>query len=63
VAADLGMDEKPLQRWRFDVKASPSDSVDSPFLRSQLGYLSAELQLQYLPGSGNAYLHIVLTGA
>jgi len=63
VASDLGMDEKPLHRWRFDIKASPNDSVDSPFLRSKLGYLTAELQLQYLPGSANAYLHLVLTRA
>lgn len=63
VAGDLGIDSKPLQTWQLDISADPSQSVDSPFLRSKLGYLTAELQLQYLPTSGNSYLHLILTWA
>jgi len=37
--------------------------VDSTFVRTKLGYLTAELQLHYLPASGNSYLHLVLTWA
>jgi hypothetical protein len=62
IAGDLGIDAGPLQTWRQQVEGSASgDSVDSPFLRNTLGYLTVELQVQHLGISGNNYLHLVLT--
>ena len=63
MCSDLGIESEPLRRWKLDIKTNPNDSVDSPFVRTKLGYLTAELQLQYLPASGNSYLHLVLTWA
>jgi hypothetical protein len=60
VCKDLGIDPEPLRRWSSDIENNPSDSVDSPFVRTTIGDLTAELQLQYLPTSGNAYLPLVL---
>jgi len=61
IAADLGIDPAPLQRWRRDVESNPNSSVDSPFMRSKLDYLTAELQVQHLATSGNNYVHLVLS--
>ena len=65
-----GMCRRPRDRRRAAAsdgsstsRRRPNDSVDSPFLRTKLGYLTAELQVQYLPASGNSYLHLVLTWA
>ena len=44
MCSDLGIDSEPLRRWKLDVKTHPNDSVDSPFVRTKLGYLTAELQ-------------------
>lgn len=63
VADDLGIDATPLQRWRVGLEASPTDNVDSPFLRSRVGYLTAEMQVQHLGASGTNYVHLVLTWA
>jgi hypothetical protein len=61
IADDLGIDAGALQTWRQQVEGSESgDSVDSPFLRNTLGYLTVELQVQHLGVSGNNYLHLVL---
>ncbi len=61
VADDLGIDPKPLERWRRDVESTPDDSVDSPFMRAKIGYLTAELQVQHLGTSGTNYVHLILT--
>jgi hypothetical protein len=62
VAGDLGIDAAPLQTWRQQVEGAKSgESVDSPFLRNTLGYLTVELQVQHLGISGNNYLHLVLS--
>ncbi len=60
IADDLGIDPAPLQRWRRDVESNGNTSVDSPFMRSRLGYLTAELQAQHLATSGTNYVHLVL---
>ncbi len=61
VADDLTIDAQQVTRWRHDVAAAPESNVDSPFMRSTLGYLTAELQVQYLAASGNSYVHLVLS--
>lgn len=61
VAGDLGMDAAPLARWRAEVEARGGDNVDSPFLRTKLDYLTAELQVQHLAASGTSYVHLILT--
>ena len=62
LADNLGIDAKPLQSWRLEVEANASGgSVDSPFIRIQLGYLTAEMQVQHLGTSGNNYVHLILT--
>lgn len=60
VAADLGITAAALDTWRQEVQGGSSDSVDSPFLRNTLGYLTVEMQVQHL-GSGSNYLHLILT--
>lgn len=60
IAGDLGTTATALQTWRQQVAAGSGDSVDSPFLRNTLGYLTVEMQVQHL-GSGGNYLHLVLT--
>lgn len=62
LAAELGMDPRPLASWRREVEADPSGgNVDSPFLRSHLGFLTAELQVQHLGPSGTNYVHLIFT--
>lgn len=41
--------------------ASSLVTTGSPFLRSKLGYLTAELQVQHLATSGTNYVHLVLS--
>ncbi len=61
IADDLGIDAASLQTWEQQVEAGSADSVDSPFLRNTLGYLTAELQVQHLGVSGNNYIHLILS--
>ncbi len=62
LADDLGIDAQPLQSWRAEVEGDGSaGNVDSPFMRNQLGYLTAEMQVQHLAASGNNYLHLIFT--
>lgn len=61
LANDLGIDPSALATWRQQVADSRStDSVDSPFLRNRVGYLTVEIQVQHLGISGNNYLHLIL---
>jgi len=61
VADDLGIDSAPLLRWRRDVESFGDASVDSPFMRGAVGYLTAELQVQHLATSGHNYVHLILS--
>ena len=61
VAADLGIDASSLSRFRAMVTGAPGSNADSPFLRTTVGYLTAEIQVQHLGASGNNYVHLVLT--
>lgn len=61
LAAKLGIDPGPVQSWRRRVRNTPTDSVDSPFLRNRVGYVSVDMQVQHLGVSGNNYLHLIFT--
>jgi len=62
IADDVGIDVTPLLAWEQRVEgAGGGDSVDSPFLRTTLGYLTFEMQVQHLGTSGNNYVHLVLS--
>jgi hypothetical protein len=61
VAADLGIDASPLGQFEALVGRAPGDNANSPFMRSAVGYLTAEIQVQHVGASGNNYLHLVLT--
>ncbi len=62
LADDLGIDARPLQSWRRAVADNATHgNVDSPFIRNQLGYLTAEMQVQHLGASGNNYVHLIIT--
>lgn len=62
LADDLGINPQPLEAWRAQVESGTSTgSVDSPFLRSRLGYLTAEMQVQHLGTSGTNYLHLIFS--
>jgi len=62
LADSLGIDAQPVQNWRHEVGTDPSGgNVDSLFMRSRLGYLTAEMQVQHLGVSGNNYLHLIFT--
>lgn len=62
IAKDLGIDATPLETWRQQVEGlNGAGSLDSPFLRTKLGYLTAELQVQHLGASGNNYVHLILS--
>lgn len=60
LADDLGIDPGPLQTWRQQVAASDStDGIDTPFMRSHLGYVTVEMQVSYLGTSSNTYVHLI----
>lgn len=62
LAESLGIDAQPVQNWQHEVGTDPSGgNVDSLFMRSRLGYLTAEMQVQHLGVSGNNYLHLIFT--
>ncbi len=61
LADGLGSDATPLPRWQEQAETRSADSIDSPFLRNRLGYLTVEMQVQHLGVSGNNYLHLVLS--
>jgi hypothetical protein len=60
VADDFGIDTSALSQWEAQVESAPGDNLNSPFMRSMLGYLTAEMQVQHLGASGNNYVHLVL---
>lgn len=63
VAGELGIDATAaLQSWRQQVEGpARGDSVDTPFLRSSLGYLTVEMQVQHLGVSGTNFMHLILS--
>lgn len=62
VADDLGIDSAPVRQWRADVESrGDRDSIDSPFMRSTVGYVNADLQVQHVPTSGDNYMHLILS--
>lgn len=63
LADAMGIDARAMQEWRRQVKSDTSQSdIDSPFMRSRVGYLGVDMQVQHLGVSPPTnYLHLIFT--
>ncbi|MDX6326513.1 MAG: hypothetical protein QOK15_2867 [Nocardioidaceae bacterium] len=63
LARTLQMDPTEISAWRRTATATPdsTDDTTTPFIRSTLGYVLAELQVVRLSGSDNCYVSLILS--
>jgi hypothetical protein len=61
IGHDLGIETAGIRDWRRRVEAGGDTDLSSAFMRSTVGYLTAELQVSHLASDNLNGVHVILS--